>query len=232
MLFLDSRFCKYWLETIRLPYHETDACCRQTSLQLPSEIQARIAHSIDSDVGNRVILAIENKLDTLLDIQKASCNLIEGTSQNLGARFEKNHQDLALDLANKFDILSLSDKALLEAVQYHGLESRIASQTVRGMISELSTRQSQSTDMVLRRVRETSNKTGYLIDRNNSILREQASSLHQKLDRMSWLTDTVKEQQPAQRNISSPELQNAVGNIKQIVWLLVSVLHILIRELV
>jgi hypothetical protein len=225
-----------------------DACYRQTSLQLPSEIQARIAHSIDSAIENRICpltLTIENKIDAVSVGQKTSANLIEGTIRDLGAGIEKHSQKVSLNLENKFDTLSLSDKAfgesmmrnenqsrvVLEAVQNHNLESRTATTTVQEMISDLSLRQSQSSNMVLRRVLETGKETESLILRNSSILQEQASSLHQKLDRMNWLIGTVKAQQSAQRSVSNSEIVNAVRNIQRSVWLLVSALHILIREL-
>jgi hypothetical protein len=226
----------------------TDACYRQTSLQLPSEIQARIAHSMDSSVEKRIsplTLAIENKIEAISVVQKTSSNLIEGTIRDLGAGIKRHSHEIALDLGNKFNTLSLSDKALgesvkrnesqsrimLEAVQNHTLESRTASVTVQGIISDLSIRQSQSNDMVLRRVLETGGTTEYLIEKNDSVLQEQVSSLHRKLDRMNWLIDTVKEQQPAQLSISNPEIRNAIDKIQRSVWMLVSALHILIREL-
>jgi hypothetical protein len=39
-------------------------------------------------------MTIENKLEVLSEVQKASCNLIEGTGRDLGARIEKHRQDL------------------------------------------------------------------------------------------------------------------------------------------
>ena len=224
------------------------ACYRQTSLQLPSEIQARIAHSIDSAIETRIIpttSAIENKVEAISAGQQLSSNLIKGKTRDLLLEIEKHSQKITLDLESKFNTLCLSDRAfgesmirnesqsqkLLEVTQKHALESRITSKAVQEMITDLSSQQTQSTDIALRKFQETGKETERLIQGNSLVLREQASSLHQKLDRMNSLILTVKAQQSAERNISNSEVPNPVDNLQRSVWLLVSALQVLIREL-
>jgi hypothetical protein len=106
------------------------------------------------------------------------------------------------------------------------------------MISDLSTRQSQSTALVLQGVLETGQETTRTIQQNSLASREQAFSLHQKLDRIDWLMGAVRIRmddlslaQQYARTRTSNKTQDALGNIQRSVWLLVSALHVLIREL-
>jgi hypothetical protein len=227
---------------------------------MPSEIQARIAHTIDTAIDTRIspqTLAIDNEVKAISAAQKTSSKLIEGTIRDVGkstaAEIQKHSQEITLDLQNKFNTLSISHKACaegmvkiedqswttLEAVQNYTIESRTASMTVQEMISDLSTRQSQSTDIVLRRVIQTGQETAHAIERHSSASRDQASSLHQKLDRMNWLMVTVKDrmgdlsiaQRSARLSTSNSEIEKAISSIQRSVWLLVSALHVLIREL-
>lgn len=228
-------------------------CYSQTALQMPSEIQARIAHTIDTAIDTRIspqTLAVHNEVAALSIAQKTLSQLIKGTirdvGKNMGAEIQKHSQEITLDLRNTFNTLSISHKACaegivkiedqsrttLEAVQKYSIESRTASTTVQEMISDVSTRQSQSTDIVLRTVLQSGQETAHEIQ-------EQTLSLHQKLDRINWLMGTVKDrmgdlsiaQRFARLSTSNSEIEKAIGNIQQSVWLLVSALHVLIREL-
>jgi hypothetical protein len=156
-------------------------------------------------------------------------------------------------LETKFNTLHISQKTCadgivkiedqsrttLKAVQNYIIESYTASMNVQEMISDLSIRQSQSTDTVLQRVRQNGQETAQAIQRHSSASREQTSSLQQKLDRMNWLMGTVKDhigdlsiaQQSARLSTSKSDIENAIRNIQRSVLLLVSALHVLIREL-
>jgi hypothetical protein len=226
---------------------------------MPSEIQARITYTIDTAIDTRispVAMTVHKEVAALSADQKTSFKLIEGLvrdgGNNTEAKIQKHTQEITLALRNKFNTLSSFNEAYsetigkiavqaqktLESVQNHAVESRAASTTVQGIIADLSARQSQST-MVLRRVLQTGQEAAYSIQRHSSISREQTLSLHQKLDRMNWLMGTVKDrvgalssaQQSAKLDISNSEIRNAIANIQRNVWLVVSALHVLIREL-
>lgn len=227
---------------------------------MPSETQARIAHTIDTTIETRITplaSAVQNEVTALSVAQKTSSTLIEKTirdvGKNTGAEIQKHSQEITLDLGNKFNTLDISQKTCadsmlkiedqsrttLEAVQNYTIESRTASMNVQEMISDLSIRHSQSTDTVLQRVLQNGQQTAQAIQRHSSASREQTSSLHQKLDRMNWLIGTVKDhigdlsiaQQSAKLSTSKSDIENAIGNIQRSVLLLVSALHVLIREL-
>jgi paraquat-inducible protein B len=89
-----------------------------TTLQMPSEIQARIAHTIDTAVDTRinpVTLAVNREVAALAIAEEASSKLIEGTIRDVG----KNHMEelqkyngkISLDLENKFNTLSMIQEA-------------------------------------------------------------------------------------------------------------------------
>jgi hypothetical protein len=91
----------------------------------------------------------------------------------------------------------------------------------------------------LKTVQKESQKTASALQKHFSTSQYQTMSLHQKLDRMNWLMGAVKNrmdtlsmgQQSAHSSASSSEIEKAMGNIQRSVWLLVSALHVLIREL-
>jgi paraquat-inducible protein B len=85
---------------------------------MPSEIQARIAHTIDTAVDTRinpVTLAVNREVAALAIAEEASSKLIEGTIREVG----KNHMEelqkyngkISLDLENKFNTLSMIQEA-------------------------------------------------------------------------------------------------------------------------
>lgn len=223
---------------------------------MPAEIQARIAHTIDTAVDTRIspqTLAVHNVVTALSTAQKNSSQAIEGTIRSVGknteAEIQKHSQKITLNLENKFNTLSISHKACAEGIvkiedQSHTTFEAVkintaASVTVLGSILDLSAHQSQSTDLVLRAVLQTGQETAHAIQKHSSASRQQTSSLHQKLDRMNSLMGTVKDcmgdlsvaQRSASLSASNSEIQGAIGNIYRSVWLLVSALHVLIREL-
>jgi hypothetical protein len=216
---------------------------------MPSEIQARIACTIDTTVDNRInplTLAVHKEVAALSAAQITSSKFIEGMIRDVGKNTEVEilKQFKALSISNKGlaeDIIKIKDhsRMTLETVQNHTIKSHTASVTIQEIISDMSTRQSQSTDMVLRRVLETGRQTANSIEKQNSVLRDEALSLHQKLNRVTWLIGTVKDhmgdlsiaQHSVRLSVSNSEIRAAIGNIQRSVWLLVSALYILIREL-
>jgi hypothetical protein len=223
---------------------------------MPAEIQARIAHTIDTAVDTRIhpqTRAVHDAVLALLTAQKNSPQLIEQTirsaEKNTGALIHNHSKSITLDLENKFNTLSISHTACAEGVVRIEDKSRTtleavnsntaASVAVLGSISDLASRHSQSTDVILRRALKTEQQTIHAIQKHGSASREQISSLHQKLDCMNSLVGTVKDrmkdlsiaQYSASSSTSNLEIQKAIGSIYRSIWLLVSALHALIREL-
>jgi hypothetical protein len=261
-LFLASRLCKCWLMVQLNWKHRTTTyfCYSQATLQMPSELQARLAHTINTAIDSRInppTLAVHNEVVALSAAQENSFQLIEGTIRSVGknteVEYQKHNQKIALELENKFNTLSISNKSCakgigkikektritFEAVQDHSIESRTASLNIQQRISDLSSCQSQSNDIILRRVLQTGRETVHAIQRQASISGEQISGLHQKLDHMNWLMVSVKGRMgdlsiaegSSTLSTSNSEIEKAIGNIKRSIWLLVSALYILISEL-
>jgi hypothetical protein len=223
---------------------------------MPAEIQARIAHTIDTAVDTRIsprTLAVHKAVTALSTAQQNSVELVQdairSVGKNVDTQMQKHTQKITLDLENKFNNLSISQKACAEGIVKTEEQSRntleavtrntIASVSVLESLSKFSARQDQSTALVLRQVLQTGQRTTLAVQQHTSASRGQNSSLHQKLDRMNLLMGTVKDriddlstaQRSASLSISNSEIQRAIGNIYRSVWLLVSALHVLIREL-
>jgi len=226
---------------------------------MPFEIQARIAHTIVTAVDTRinpVTRAVHREVAALAVAEDASSKLIEGAIRDVGKNnieeLQKHSGKMSLDLENKFCTLSTTQEAcaggivriedqsrkILEGAQSQATENRTASKDVQEMISNLSARQSQCTKLVLRGVRQEGQETVLEIRKHTWEFREQALSLHQKVDRMTQLAETVKDrmgnlsiaQQSARLTATNSEIERAIDNIQRSIWLLVSALHILIRE--
>jgi hypothetical protein len=202
-------------------------------------------------------LNVHKEIAALSAAEKASAKHIKETIQDVNkhnvTEIQKHSQIITLDLEQKFSTLSMSQQAfteslstiqdqsqtILDVVKIQSIESHADSKIVQGKVLDLATRQSQSADIVLRAVRKESQKTTSALQRHVSTSQYQTLSLHQKLDRMTWLMGTVKDrmgnlsmaQRSAHSSASNSEIEKAIGNFQQSVWLLVSALHVLIREL-
>lgn len=233
----------------------------QTTLQIPAEIQARIAHTIDTAVDIRIsplTLKVHKEVAALAAAEKASSKHIKETIQDVqkdnAAEIQKHSQNITLDLEQKFSTLSASQQpfreslsaiqdrsqTLLEAVKTQSINIHANSETMKGQVLDLSIRQSQSTNIVLRAVRKENQRTVSALQTHASTSQHQALSLHKKLDRMIWLMGTAKDrmgnlsmvQNSAHPSASNSEIEKAIRNLQQGVWLLVSALHVLMRELI
>jgi len=232
----------------------------QTTLQIPFEIQARIAHTIDTAVDTRInplTLKVYEEVTSLSAAEKASGKhikeSIEDVKKHHTTEIQRHSQIIHLDFEQKFSALSISQQDVteslstiqdqsqrfLDVVRNQSIESHADSKIVQRQVLDLCTRQSQSTDTILKTVRKERQKTASTLQKHASISRYETMSLNQKLDRMNWLMGAVKNridnlsmaQQSAHPSASSSEIGKAIRNIQRSVWLLVSALHVLIREL-
>ena len=232
----------------------------QTTLQSPFEIQARIAHTIDTAVDTRIsplTLKVHKEVTALSAAEKASAKYIkesiEDVKKHHTTEIQRHSQIIHVDFEQKFSALSISQQdvteslstiqdqsqSILDVVRNQSIESHADSKIVQGQVLDLCTRQSQSTDTILKAVRKEKQKTASALQKHASTSRYQTMSLHQKLDRMNWLMGAVKNrmdnlsmaQQSTHSSASSSEIEKAMRNIQRSVWLLVSALHVLIREL-
>jgi ATP-dependent Lon protease len=220
---------------------------------MPSEIQARIAHTIDRAIDTRInphTLAVHKEVAALSAAEKASSKLIKGTIQDVvrqnATEMQKYTQITSAHLEEKFNALSLSQRTcaastfriedrsrmILEAVYTQTSESRADSKTVQAMALDLFANQSRTTDAIVRAVQQEGQK-------NTSVSKKRILNLHKKLDHMSSLMGTVNNhmsslsiaRQSARLSTTNSEIETAIGSLRQSLWLLLSALHVLIREL-
>ena len=206
---------------------------------MPSEIQARIAHTIDTAIDTRLgpqTLALHKEVAALATAQQTTSNLIKGTIRDVGRHTVSNLEDkiktLSISHAESTERIQKQSKTILATSQTPTAEGRAASAKIKETLSTFSTNQSTSTDLI-------SQSTALVIQNHSSVSRDQTSSLHLKLDHMSSLIMSVKDrlgdltiaQQSARMKKSNSELQKSITNIQRSACLLVSALYILAKEL-
>jgi hypothetical protein len=180
--------------------------------------------------------------ESIEDVKKHNATEIQKHSQIIYLGFEQTFSALSVsqqDVTQSLSTIQDQSRSVLDIVRNQSIESHADSKIVQGQVLDLCTRQSQSTDTILKAVQKESQKTASALQKHASTSRYQTMSLHQRLDRMYWLMGAVKNrinnlsmaQQSAHSSASSSEIEKAIGNIQRSVWLLVSALHVLIREL-
>ncbi|PQE31543.1 Ankyrin repeat-containing protein [Rutstroemia sp. NJR-2017a WRK4] len=224
----------------------------QTTLQMPSEIQARIADMIDAAVERRInhlTLNVQNEVMALSVAEKASSKQFEEALRDVGRQntteIQTQSQNFSLDLEKKFQNLSTYQQTLtarlstiedqsrtvLDTLRTHSIESHQEFRVIQEKVSNLSSRQSQSVNM--------SKNARSALRRHNSLSQPQALTLHKKFNHAICLMGTLKKrmvdfsgaQQPTSLGVSNSEIREAIGSLQRSVCLLVSALHVLIREL-
>ena len=180
--------------------------------------------------------------ESIEDVKKHNATEIQRHSQNIHLDFEQKFSALSIsqqDVTESLSKMQDQSQSVLDVVRNESIESHANSKIVQGQVLNLGTRQSQSTDTILKAVQNERQKTASALQKHASTSRYQTMSLHQKLDRMNWLMGAVKNrmdnfsmtQQSAHSSAYSSEVEKAMQNIQRSVWLLVSALHVLVREL-
>jgi hypothetical protein len=122
------------------------------------------------------------------------------------------------------------------------IDTRIVPETklVDGKIEALSAAQVSSVDTITRTVQEIGRTTTEAIHRKMLEDRAQSLSLRKKLERVGTSISTIEgslqglstTRLELNRSIPKPGIEQAAQNILSSIWLLLSSLHLLIRELV
>jgi hypothetical protein len=120
----------------------------------------------------------------------------------------------------------------------HSIDAGVA--RLHGQLDNLSASQSTSTDLVIRNIQQSQLYTGKLIHVQALEGRAQCSSLHRKLDQveasLGAMRDSLVDLSTIQSNtnpsLCDSETERAARNILDSIWLLLSSLQLLIRELV
>ena len=122
------------------------------------------------------------------------------------------------------------------------IDTRIVPETklVDGKIEALSAAQVSSVDTITRTVQEIGRTTTEAIHRKVLEDRAQSLSLRKKLERVGTSISTIESsllglsttRLELDRSIPKPGIEQAAQNILSSIWLLLSSLHLLIREIV
>jgi hypothetical protein len=206
---------------------------------MPGDIQDRISHAIDMAIDTRIMPAttlLDNKIEALSSAQAASADRINQTIQDVqistAARMHANEMEDRKDttrLENRLDLVISSQRA-----------SAYATTDINTKLEDLSVAHSASTDLVIQNTRQTGQATAKAIHIQGVEGRAQSSSLHKKLEQVdasigairNSLQDLSSAQLNVDTNMSKPEVERALQNTLSSIWLLLSSLHVSIRELV
>jgi hypothetical protein len=206
----------------------------QTTLQMPFDIQRQISHDIDASIGSKIMAAsslVNDKVDTLSGEQESSLVLINRNLKDLSDTVSANALEDHAATSRLEDRLELVQKS-----QGLCVESTTALQT---SLTNLSVAHQHSTDLVIREIRQVGNSTTKETQTQALEGRVQSSGLHMKLDQIESSIGMLRNSLQSLSNIqldldadlSKTEMEKAARNILRSIWLLISSLQLLIREL-
>ncbi|KAF4633396.1 hypothetical protein G7Y89_g4717 [Cudoniella acicularis] len=211
----------------------------QTSLEMPNHIQDRISHIINTVIDTKITPAttlVDNKLGTLLAAQASATNTI---TQNLDDIERSTREALhAKVLEGREVMVSLESK--VEQVLISQETSAEVTKNLHTNFEDLCISQSTSNDVILRCARQSGHDMAKAVHMQSLDVRAQSSSLHRKLDQVDTsigaIRDSLQDLFGAKLNLnpdmSKSDVERAVSNILGSIWLLLSSLQLLIRELV
>jgi hypothetical protein len=133
--------------------------------------------------------------ESIEDVKKHNATEIQRHSQNIHLDFEQKFSALSIsqqDVTESLSSMQDQSQSVLDVARNQSIESHADSKIVQGQVLDLCTRQSQSTDTILKAVQKERQKTATVLQKHASTSRYQTMSLHQKLDRMNWLMGAVK----------------------------------------
>jgi histone deacetylase complex regulatory component SIN3 len=201
---------------------------------MPINIQRQISHDIDASIGCKIMTAsslVHDKIGTLSRAQENSFDLINGNLKNISDKVSAKAIEDHAATSRLEDRLELVQKS-----QGLYMESTTALQT---SLTDLSVAHQHSTDLVIREIRQVGNSATKETQRQRLEGRAQSSGLHTKLDHIESsigmlrksiqsLSDIQLVEDP---DLSKTEMERTAHNILRGIWLLLSSLQLLIREL-
>ena len=206
---------------------------------MPQDVLDQMSHTIDSSIDTRVVpqtALVNHRIETLLEAQIASVDTITRNVQEIGrstaeAIYEKRLEDreAAAKLESRLERLLISHQSFP-----NGRTDRYANPP------EILMAQSASTDLVSRGSTRACADASNDFGEHSSGDRAQSSSLRRKLDgvgtSMGAIERSLGDLSVANTILSSDtdksEIKRAARNILSSVFLLLSSLQLLIRELV
>lgn len=227
---------------------------------MPAEIQARIARTIDEAIDNRItpeLHQVRTEVLGRLGVQDVSLDALRdslGHADKSNRTERQRHVDvITKQMEEQFDALSLAQarcfdtastnttriNATCHAVEQSVVQSQELSISTQKEVRDLATYQRKSTQTVLQSVVEVGHKTVHAIEIQNATARKSNSSLHRKIDCMNLLMVAAHERYTGLPEVkgsalvqtTNPEIQAALSNIQQSLWVLMAALHAIIREL-
>jgi len=206
----------------------------QTTLQMPFDIRRQISFDVDASIGSKINAAgslMSDKFRKLSEAQENSSDLmnknLERISETASAQAIEGHAATSR-LEDRLELIHNSQERCTESIT-----------SLQTSLTDLSVAHQHSTDLALREIRQASNSTTMESQRQTLESRAQSSGLHMKLDHMEASIGMLRNSLQSLSNIqldwdpdiSKNEIERVTYNILRGIWLLLSNLHLLIREL-
>jgi len=210
----------------------------QTTLQMPTEIQNRLASVINAVVDTKInpetIIAHE-KIKNLSEIQATSTETVARTIQDTADSTRAQIAAISVQGSESTSRLTQGLEQVLELQT----TSRKANSALHAKLDDLSSCNSSSTTSILNSFRQRDSKTAEAIRIHSLEGRTQSSSLNRKLNQVDAsieaIRGTLDNFTNAQSNTSiialNSDIKMAVQNMLSSIWQLISSLQCLIREL-
>ena len=207
---------------------------------MPNDIQDRISQAVNTAIETKITPAttlVHNRLDTLLATQASATGTI---SRNLDANDKSTKEALRGKVLEDRDAMASLESRVEQILISQGTSAEVTT-NLRANLKDLCVSQSTSNDAILRHVKQSSHYMAKAAHTQFSDARAQSSRLHRKLDQVDasigTIRDSLRSLSSAKINSSDPEIsrseaERAVRNILCSIWLLLSSLQLLIREVV
>ncbi|CZR69364.1 uncharacterized protein PAC_19264 [Phialocephala subalpina] len=209
----------------------------QTTLAMPENIQDRMSHLIDTAVDTTIIPAtqqVDNKLTTLSITQASSADTITRSLKEIGTTTDIIHTKSLEGREATTRLESYLERIVISQESFSKANAGLCNK-----LGDISIAQSASTDIVMQTARQAGKKTENAIQMHALETRAQSSSLHKKLEEVdtsvsamhSLLRDLSISEIHSNSDLSNIEVERAIQNILGGIWVLLSRLQLLIREL-
>ncbi|CZR68162.1 uncharacterized protein PAC_18061 [Phialocephala subalpina] len=210
----------------------------QTTLRLPDDIRDRISRVIDTRTARTTALLrqLDDKMDLLSTSRTTSTDTLNQHLQDLKISTSGDIATVAIE--HREGIGKLADN--LGQVLNAQRDCIKANTNIRETLKDLSVAHSASTDLVLGTLCRTGENAATAVRVQALEGRAQSASLHRKLDQVGTSVGAIQSlleglsatQLSSDTYMSKSEAIRALRNILKSVWLLLSSIHALIRELV
>lgn len=211
----------------------------QTTLTMPANIQDRISHLIDTAVDMKLIPAatfIDNKIAALSTAQASSANTIIRSLQEIRKTTAKAIHTNGLEGCDAEKRLETHPEQVLISQETFAETSDV----LHSKFGNMTIAQSTSTDIIVQSTKQAGQDNVDAVQLHSLETRAQSLSLHRKLVEVSTSMGTIHNSLQAlsasrpgsELNLPEIGVERAIQDTFGSIWLLLSSLQQLVRELV